>query len=61
MKITESTGIQRMFMTWTQCRTTKSHIKIANKSSERAAKFKYLVTTLTYQSSMHKDIMNRLK
>ena len=56
----ESTGIQCMFMMCEHNAGQYHNIKTANKSSERVAKFKYLRTTLTNQSSMHKDIMNRL-
>jgi hypothetical protein len=60
MKIRESTGIQCMCMTCEHNAGQNHNIKAANKSSVRVAKFKYLGTTLTNQSSMHKDIMNRL-
>jgi hypothetical protein len=38
----------------------KHSIKIANRSFENVAKFKYLGTTLTDQNSMHEDIKSRL-
>jgi hypothetical protein len=36
------------------------YIKMANRSSEDVAKFKYLGTTLTDQNFMHKEIRSRL-
>jgi hypothetical protein len=38
----------------------KRSVKIANRSFEYAAKFKYLGTTLTDQNHMHKEIKSRL-
>jgi hypothetical protein len=38
----------------------KRSIKIANRSFEEVAKFKYLGTTLTDQNHMHEDIKSRL-
>jgi hypothetical protein len=38
----------------------KHSIKIANRSFEDVAKFKYLGTTLTYQNHMHEEIKSRL-
>jgi hypothetical protein len=38
----------------------KRSIKIANRSFEYVAKFKYLGTTLTDQSHMHEEIKSRL-
>jgi hypothetical protein len=38
----------------------KHSIKIANRSFEDAAKFKYLGTTLTDQNCMHEEINSRL-
>jgi hypothetical protein len=62
MKIRESTGIQCMFMICEHKAGQNHNIKTAKISSERVAKFQYVYfgTTLTNQSSMHKDIMNRL-
>jgi hypothetical protein len=38
----------------------KHSVKIANRSFEDVAEFKYLGTTLTDQSCMHKEIKSRL-
>jgi hypothetical protein len=38
----------------------KRGIKIANRSFEGGAEFKYLGTTLTYQNGMHEEIKGRL-
>ena len=47
MKVRESTGIQCTFMMCEHNAWQNHNLKIANKSSERVAKFKYLVTILT--------------
>jgi hypothetical protein len=49
-----------MLMSCYQKAGQKHNIKIANKSFEDAAKFKYLGTTLTDQTSMHEEITRRL-
>jgi hypothetical protein len=49
-----------MLMSHSQKMGQKHSIKIANRSSEDVAKFKYLGTSLTDQSSMHKEIKSRL-
>jgi hypothetical protein len=38
----------------------KHSIKIASRSFEDVAKFKYLRTTLTYQNHMHEEIKSRI-
>jgi hypothetical protein len=60
MKIRQSTAILCMFMMCEQNAEQNDNIKTANKSSATVTKFKYLRTTLTKQSIVHKDIMNRL-
>jgi hypothetical protein len=37
-----------------------NYIRVANKSFEKAAKFKYLGSTLTDQSFIHEEIRTRL-
>jgi hypothetical protein len=49
-----------MLMSHSQKIGQKHSIKIANRSFEDAAKFKYLGTTLTDQNCMHEDINSRL-
>jgi hypothetical protein len=49
-----------MLMSRSQKTGHKHSIKIANRSSEDVAKFKYLRTTLTEQNWMHEDINSRL-
>jgi hypothetical protein len=49
-----------MLMSRSQKTGQKCSIKIANRSLEGVAKFKYLGTTLTDQNQMHKDIKSRL-
>jgi hypothetical protein len=49
-----------MLMSHSQKIGQKHSIKIANRSFEDVAKFKYLGTTLTDQNYMHKEIMSKL-
>jgi hypothetical protein len=49
-----------MLMSHSQNIGQKHSIKIANRSSEDVAKFKYLRTTQTDQNSMHEEIKSRL-
>jgi hypothetical protein len=49
-----------MLMSRNQKIGQKHSIKIANRSFEDVAKFKYLRTTLTGQNCMHKEIKSRL-
>jgi hypothetical protein len=55
-----SEKIKYMSMSRSQKVGQKHSIKIANRSFEDVAKFKYLVTTLTDQNHMHKEIKCRL-
>jgi hypothetical protein len=47
-------------MSCSQKRGQKRSIKIANRSCEDVAKFKYFGTTLTDKNSMHEEIKSRL-
>jgi hypothetical protein len=49
-----------MLMSRSQKIGQKHSIKIANRSFEDVAKFKYLGTTLTEQNCMHEEIKGRL-
>jgi hypothetical protein len=49
-----------MLMSRSQKKGQKHSIKIANRSFEDVAKFRYLGTTLTDQNHMHKEIKSRL-
>jgi hypothetical protein len=49
-----------MLMSRSQTTGQKYTIKIANKSFEDVAKFKYLRTTLTDKNHMHEEIKSRL-
>jgi hypothetical protein len=49
-----------MLMSRSQNTGRKYNIKIANRSFEDVAKFKYLGTTLTDQNNMHEEIKSRL-
>jgi hypothetical protein len=49
-----------MLMSRSQKTGQKHGIKIANRSFEIVAKFKYLGTTLTDQNYMHEEIKSRL-
>jgi hypothetical protein len=49
-----------MLMSRSQKVGQRHSIKIANRSFEDVAKFKYLGTTLTYQNCMHEEIKGRL-
>jgi hypothetical protein len=49
-----------MFMSCSQKIGQEHSIKVANKSFEDVAKFKYLKTTLTDQNCMHEEIKSRL-
>jgi hypothetical protein len=52
--------IKYMLMSHSQKIGQKHSIKIANRSFENVAKFKYLGTTLTDQNCMHKEIKSTL-
>jgi ribosomal protein S2 len=49
-----------MFMSHHQTAGQSSYIKVANKSFEKVAKFKYLGATLTNQNCVHEEIRSRL-
>jgi hypothetical protein len=49
-----------MLMSCSQNIGQKFNIKIANRSFEDVAKFRYLGTTLTDQNCMHEEIKRRL-
>jgi hypothetical protein len=49
-----------MFMTRHQTTRQSNYIRVANKSFERVAKFKYLGATLTDQNCIHEEIRSRL-
>jgi hypothetical protein len=49
-----------MFMSHHQTAGQSNYIRVANKSFERVAKFKYMGATLTDQNFIHEEIRNRL-
>jgi hypothetical protein len=49
-----------MFMSRHQTAGQSNYIRVANKSFEKMAKFKYLGTTLTDQNCIHEEIRSRL-
>jgi hypothetical protein len=49
-----------MFMSRHQTPGQSNYIRVANKSFEKVAKFKYLGATLTDQNCIHDEIMSRL-
>jgi hypothetical protein len=49
-----------MFMSRHQIAGQSNYIRVANKSFEKVAKFKYLGATLTDQNCIHEEIRNRL-
>jgi tRNA threonylcarbamoyladenosine modification (KEOPS) complex Cgi121 subunit len=49
-----------MFMSCHQTAGKSNHIRVANKSFEKVAKFKYLGATLTDQNCIYEEIRSRL-
>jgi hypothetical protein len=49
-----------MFMSHYQTAGQSNDIRVANKSFEKVAKFKYLGSTLTDQNCIHEEIRSRL-
>jgi hypothetical protein len=49
-----------MFMSCHQTAGQSNYMKVANKSFEKVAKFKYLGATLTDQNCIHEEIRRRL-
>jgi hypothetical protein len=49
-----------MFMSRHQTAGQSNYIRVANKSFERGAKFKYSGSTLTDQNYIHEEIISRL-
>jgi hypothetical protein len=49
-----------MFMSRHQTAGQSNYIKVANKSFEKVAKFKYLEATLTDQNCIHEEIRSRI-
>jgi hypothetical protein len=49
-----------MFMSRYQTAGQSNYIRVANKSFEKMAKFKYLGATLTDQNCIHEEIRSRL-
>jgi hypothetical protein len=49
-----------MFMSRHQTAGQSNYIRVANKSFEKVAKFKYLGATLTDQNYIHEEIRSRL-
>jgi len=51
---------QTKYMLLTHQQGQNRNINTANRNSENAAEFKYLVTTLTNQNSVHEDMESKL-
>jgi hypothetical protein len=51
---------KHMFMSCHQTAGQSNYIRVANKSFEKVAKFKYLGATLTDQNCIHEEIRSRL-